>query len=480
MKPGKPEFLHADTPAGAHAPPAGARAARPLSVSEITFRLKDMIEREFRDICVEGEISNFRPAASGHYYFVLKDERATINCVLWSRDAAAVTRMPKEGDTVEIRGSVSLYEPRGQYQIVVRSIRPAGVGKLFAAFQQMKEKLQAEGLFDPAHQKPIPRFPRVVGVVTSPTGAAIRDILNVLSRRAPHLRVLIWPVRVQGEGAAAEIAHAVGRMDKLKLADLLIVGRGGGSIEDLWPFNEEIVARAIFNCATPVISAVGHETDFTIADFVSDHRAPTPSAAAELAAADSAETRRHLANLDSRIHGAIRRAVEPLQRLPHLHRRLEQVLLPRVRLLRSMVAGFEQCRALDVPTRKINDMKQQLDDLAPRLAQSLDARRLQMSLRVDRLNAQLRALDPRGILARGYAIAFDAQDGSIIRSQAQAVPGQALRIALADGQIGVHVDGAPPAPPAKRRAKPSRADDMEFFGMHDAEDTTPGSSGPQE
>ena len=342
-----------------------------MSVSELTGELKRHIEGRFGNVFVEGEVSNFRPAGSGHIYFVLKDARSTISCVLWAVDAARLTQPVNDGDTVEVRGRIALYEPRGQYQIVVSSIRPAGIGRLWQAFQELKERLEKEGLFDSARKRPIPRFPRKVGVVTSPTGAAIRDVLQILGRRAPHLPVLIYPVRVQGEGSAKEIAHAINRMNVVSDADVLIVGRGGGSLEDLWAFNEEIVARAIVQSAIPVISAVGHETDYTIADFVADHRAPTPSAAAELVSRSTEEAIRELNHLRRRFLAALSHRLEMLPRVVHLAARLRAAVIPRIQLLRSHVQRFEECHALQRPLQRVNEYRQKLDDLQPRLREFL-------------------------------------------------------------------------------------------------------------
>ncbi|MCX7018732.1 MAG: exodeoxyribonuclease VII large subunit [Candidatus Sumerlaeota bacterium] len=425
--------------------------SKPLSVSELTARLKAFIERQFADVFVEGEISNLRPAASGHVYFVLKDARATINCVLWAAAAARLTRPLREGEKVEVRGRIALYEPRGQYQIVADSIRPAGLGKLFLAFQELKERLQREGLFDESRKRPLPRMPRAVGVVTSPTGAAIRDILNVLTRRAPHIAVTIYPVRVQGEGAAREIARAISRMNTIDWSAMpgvehppavLIVGRGGGSIKDLWAFNEEIVARSIAASRIPVISAVGHEVDFTIADFAADLRVPTPSAAAEIVARDSEGLTRELAHLNSRIEAALRRRTHFLREASHLRARLQAAIRPRIARLRACVAQFASSYALRRPAQRVNECRQRLDDLVPRLGRGLETRRAAAARKLERLAAQLTALNPSAILARGYSITFDSAKQTIVRSKGETYPGQALRIRFHVGHADVHVDGA--------------------------------------
>ncbi len=262
-------------------------AEKIYTITQLTKELKDLLESSFSKIWVEGEISNYLKHSSGHRYFTLKDQGAQIKCVLWRWQGNNLLFEPQDGMKVKAAGQITIYEKSGQYQLVVSSLQPSGIGELELAFQQLKKKLAGEGLFDPAHKVAIPQFPERIGVVTSPTGAAIRDILNITKRRAPHIEIILWPVAVQGEGASAQIAHAIRGFNKLKLVDVLIVGRGGGSLEDLWAFNEEAVARAIYESKLPVISAVGHEIDFSIADFVADLRAPTPSAAAEMAVPDA-------------------------------------------------------------------------------------------------------------------------------------------------------------------------------------------------
>ncbi len=255
---------------------------RTFTVSELTARIRDLLAKNFTDVVVEGEISNCRPAQSGHLYFTLKDEKAQVRCVWFKQQMRGLKFRPEDGLKVSVRGSVSVYEARGEYQIYVESMEPVGRGALQLAFEQLKKRLEAEGLFDAKNKKPLPILPSRIGLVTSPTGAAVRDMVRILRRRFPNVRLTLFPVRVQGEEAPREIVKAIQYFNQQALVDVLIVGRGGGSMEDLWAFNEEIVARAIFASAIPVISAVGHETDFTIADFVADVRASTPSAAAEI------------------------------------------------------------------------------------------------------------------------------------------------------------------------------------------------------
>lgn len=457
---------------------------RPISVFELTSKLKRTLETQFSNVFVEGEISNCRPAPSGHVYFALKDRLATISCVLWATDAARLEKPLRDGDKVEVRGRISLYEPRGQYQIVVDSVRPAGIGRLFLEFQKLKERLEKEGLFAPERKRPIPKIPRAVGIVTSAAGAALRDCLQILSRRAPHVRVFIYPARVQGEGASVEIAYAIRRMNELRLVDILIVGRGGGSIEDLWAFNEEIVARAIATSKVPVISAVGHETDFTIADFVADLRAPTPSAAAELVSQNSAELIRNLRHLETRLASALRtkaqplsqarhlRAqliaamrtrIQPLAQAGHLRSRLEAAMLPRVRLMKSQLETLRNASAFQRPVFRINELRQQNDDLFQRMERAALSRLETLKRRAERINAQLRALDPRQILSRGFSITFDRSTGEILRSARDSYAGQPLRIALADGQVDAAA-GAPGKGALTGRKKSGKAIQSEWFG----------------
>ncbi len=458
---------------------------KPLKVSELTFRMKHLLERQFASVFVEGEISNYRPAASGHLYFVLKDAGAMISCVMWAADAARLAAPPREGDTVEIRGRVTVYEPRGQYQVVVSSMRPAGQGRLYQAFLELKARLEKEGLFAPDRKRPVPRFPRAIGVVTSPTGAAIRDILKVLGRRAPGIPVFIAPARVQGEGASAEICRAIRRLNDMALPEVLIVGRGGGSIEDLWAFNEEPVARAIAGSRVPVISAVGHETDFTIADSVADLRAPTPSAAAEQAAPNAADLLREIGHWRSRMTRAVEAGIEPLRGSDHLRARAESSLRsrldrlrpahhlaarlaaairPRIEAVRGHIRAFGSNLALARPLQRVNELRQRLDDHAERMERVSALRHRSASLRLERLAAQLAALNPKSILARGYSITIDPVTNRAVRAAREARPGQALEVLLHDGTIAVHVDGAPPDPPGGRRRKGAPQTAVEWFG----------------
>jgi exodeoxyribonuclease VII large subunit len=450
----------------------------PMTVSQLSSRIRGMLEGHFDRILVTGEITGFRPAGSGHIYFALKDSGALINCVLWARDATRQQTLPRDGEEAEIEGRIGVYEPRGQYQLVVTTIRPAGVGKLHAEFLRLKATLEKAGLFDSARKRPIPRTPATVGVVTSPTGAALRDILSVLGRRAPGIRVLIWPARVQGDGAAREVTDGIQYLSDHSCCDVIIVGRGGGSMEDLWAFNDEKLARAIAQSAIPVISAVGHEVDFTIADFVADLRAATPSAAAEIVSQSSAELARELGHLRTRLDRALQARMEALRRVTLLQSRLGPALSNRLRLLRVRLDQVMSRPVMARPADRLERERQKLDEFQYRSRQSLirnfdriqrrfqtaqatlnahgqgitqriRSRIQQFQTGLDRhlsrhleqtrnrlhsLQSQLRALDPTAILSRGYAVVH-LPDGGAVRNPDQAAPGTQLTIRVADGSF---------------------------------------------
>jgi exodeoxyribonuclease VII large subunit len=326
---------------------------RVLTVSELTGKVRDLLARNFTDIWVEGEISNCRPAQSGHVYFTLKDDRAQVRCVFFKQQQRGVKFRPEDGLHVTVRGSLSVYESRGEYQIYVETIEPVGLGALQLAFEQLKKRLDAEGLFAQEKKKPLPLLPSRIGLITSPSGAAVRDIIRILRRRFHNVCLTLYPVRVQGEGSAAEIVKALKHFNQKVSVDVLILARGGGSLEDLWSFNEEIVARAIFDSVIPVIAGVGHETDFTIADFVADVRASTPSAAAELVLQTRREFDKHLADLRENLAGLMR------YRLLESSRRIHELAGRR---------GFR--RPLDL----LRQQRQRADELTARLAQGLRAR----------------------------------------------------------------------------------------------------------
>jgi exodeoxyribonuclease VII large subunit len=392
-------------------------AQRAWTVSELTVRIKETLERkpELQDVWVRGEISNLARAASGHLYFTLKDAGAAINCVMWRSDAQRLDWQPEHGAAAEAWGRISVYPPRGSYQLYVDELQPAGLGDLNARFEELRERLRAEGLFDEERKRPLPDFPRVVGVVTSPQAAALRDVQIVLERRYPLVRVLLAPTMVQGDQAPPQIVAALRALDARDDVDVILLVRGGGSLEDLWAFNDERVARAVAACRHPVVSGVGHETDFTIADFVADKRAPTPSAAAELAVPDQAELRQQLAADRQRLVGF-----------------MERVLGQKRQALQGNLRSLQRLS----PRARVNTHRQQVDDLMRRaslaLAHDLSLRRSAIL----GLQARLAALSPQATLERGYAIVRLADSGDVVRSTAQVRAGDALAIRVLDGEFG--------------------------------------------
>jgi exodeoxyribonuclease VII large subunit len=396
------------------------------TVSELTHEIKDILEANFEGVWVTGEISGVKTPMSGHIYFTLKDEGGQLKSVLYRGRLAHLKFQPEDGIEVVVMGTISVYEPRGEYQLIVDHLEPKGLGALQLAFEQLKKKLTAEGLFDPAHKKPIPAFPKIIGVVTSPTGAAIRDILKVLRRRFANVEVLIYPVRVQGETASQEIAKAIQDLNTLDGIDVLIVGRGGGSIEDLWAFNEEIVARSIYASRIPVISAVGHEIDFTIADLVADLRAPTPSAAAEMVVKNKADLVEKLDSLSIRLKNSVRKKLQlmksqavkifrgfrdPRQRLNERQQRiddLEHALILNfqhtMKHHQNKISFLNRSLTMRNPLDQIRQYVHQIKELRTRLVRSysyhLEIRRSGL----EKLSGKLDALSPLAILQRGYAV----------------------------------------------------------------------------
>ncbi len=439
---------------------------RVFSVGELTRAVRDVLEGEIGEVWVQGEVSNHRLQSSGHQYFTLKDARSQVSCVLFAGAArrAGPARLA-DGVEVQVFGELTVYEARGQYQLVVRQVREAGVGALQAKFEALKARLAAEGLFDVERKRELPRFPRRIGVVTSPTGAAVRDFLNVLTRRMPGVEVLVHPVRVQGKGAAAEIAAAVRDFSEeglLPEVDLVVVTRGGGSLEDLWEFNEEVVARAIAESAVPVVNAVGHEIDFTIADFVADLRAPTPSAAAELVAPDGAELRRVVeaagVRLRRELGSAVRFARTRLDGLVGvgLGRVPERVLRERRQvvdglaedLLASVKDGVHERRervryAGEVlrarrPDAALAVVRERLGEVGKRLLELTERRVRDDRRRVESARGLLAVLSPRATLARGFTMTMGA-DGKVVRRAAGVSAGDELVTRFADGDVGVRV-----------------------------------------
>ena len=364
------------------------------SVSEITYQLKQLIETNFSSIWMEGEISNFKHHSSGHMYFSLKDADAEINAVMWRGINQSLKFRPEDGMKVLAQGKISLYPPRGQYQIMVNQLQPAGAGELQIAFEQLKKKLQAEGLFDESRKRPLPRYPVKVGIVTSETGAALQDMLNVLRRRAPYIEVLLAPARVQGEGAAPEIVRGIQLLNSIEDLDVIIIGRGGGSLEDLWPFNEEIVARAVVGSQLPVVSAVGHEVDFSISDFCADYRAPTPSAAAEIVARDSVELLAELDGFDATF---------------------TRLLRGRIDILKTRLDRIESHYAFKMPAQRLATMSQRLDEMHSRLEESMRRLIRERKQQLDNYVKQIDLVKPDRVLQRGYSITKN-QAGDIVKS----------------------------------------------------------------
>ena len=414
-----------------------------LTVSELTRSIRAALETRFGAVWVEGEISNYRSHPNGNQYFTLKDSRAQIGCVIF-RNAMPSLRTPlADGAQVQVYGNVTVFEARGQYQLSVQILQPRGLGLLQAKFEALKRKLEAEGLFDAARKRVLPKFPRRIGIVTSPSGAAIRDILNILGRRAPWLQILVNPVRVQGAGAAAEIAVAIRELATPNVnwapLDLIVVTRGGGSIEDLWEFNEEIVARAIFHSKIPIISAVGHEIDFTICDFVADLRAPTPSAAAELIVPDVVDLRRQLAAC-ARVLGRelLNRVHDAQQRLDHARETLHRCLAHKIDSYKRRTLHIAAALQAHSPARELIIRRNRFVDLRRRFADS-PVRALQNARhRFDNAAAILRVLGPDATLRRGYSITSD-KAGKVIRTVAAVRSGMKIHSRVSDGEFGSEV-----------------------------------------
>lgn len=391
-------------------------ARKIYSVSELTREIKSILEDGFASIYLSGEISNFHAHSSGHFYFTLKDETSQISSVMFRGSNRLLKFRPEDGMEVVVNGRVSVYEVRGHYQIIVETLEPKGLGALQLAFEQLRDRLQAEGLFDPERKRPLPSFPQTVGIVTSPTGAAIRDLIHVIRRRAPQTNILLVPVNVQGEAAAPEIADAIEAVNEHGQADVLIVGRGGGSLEDLWAFNTEIVARAVYASHIPVVSAVGHETDVTISDYVADLRAPTPSAAAELVVPVARDLLFSLQETEKRIF-----------------RVFQQSMAARRQHLKFWISHLKH------PKRRLEELALHLDDLRTRLTQSIQHGLKDKKNFLAQYAAQLQALSPLAVLARGYSIVrklkADGTEGAVVKDAEQAKAGEELVIRLLKGDL---------------------------------------------
>jgi len=416
------------------------KTAKALSVTQLVRKMKRAIEADVGKLWIEGEVSNLKKQGSGHWYFSLKDEGSQIQCAMFGARNKEGSEALDDGAQVRVFAEATVYLARGQLQVIVEKAERSGQGDLQARFEALKRKLHAEGLFDVSRKKEFPAFPRTIGIVTSPTGAAIQDILNILTRRAPWVQPVLFPVRVQGKGVEREIASAIGKLNAPEKfgyprCDLLIVGRGGGSLEDLWCFNEEIVARAIAASEIPVISAVGHEIDFTIADFAADLRAPTPSAAAELAVPDSAELLAALSNLRNRMGRSLRNLLrEPVQRLDSLRSGLTQASADGITVcgqsIREMQIRHSALHPMRIVERRLEKLAALGKDLGTLTAHQLNRRSEQLK----RMENMIRTLGPESAFRRGFSITM-AEDGRIIRSTASAKPGQTIRTRLIDGEL---------------------------------------------
>lgn len=433
-----------------------------LTVSELTEKIKDLLEMEFPDLWVEGEISNLRCPSSGHIYFTLKDDYSQIRAVIFKLNAHPLKFRLEDGLLVICHGRISLYEKRGEYQLILDSIEPKGIGALQLAFIQLKERLSKEGLFDTGHKKPLPFLPQSIGIITSPVGAAIRDMIQIIHRRFENVHILLYPVRVQGEGASEEIKEAIEYFNKKREVDVIILGRGGGSLEDLAPFNEEIVARAIYHSKIPIISAVGHETDYTITDFVADLRAPTPSGAAELVVKEKREIKKTLNHLKERLEGTIFKIIdEDKAILNHLNkglispkRRIEEYLLRidelanRAKIL--TILSFKRKKEkfhflrdgllMRTPEKRIGQLRKLLSEYEQRMLQSLKHSLEMKRQGLDGILGKLNSLNPLSILQRGYSITRKLPSFKILRYASDVKEGEKVEVRLYRGRIFCKVE----------------------------------------
>ena len=408
-----------------------------LSITQLVRKMKRAIESEVGRLWIEGEVSNLKKQGSGHWYFSLKDDSAQINCAMFSARNRTGSEALQDGAKVKVFAEATVYAARGQLQVIVEKVEKSGQGDLQARFEALKSKLNAEGLFSQSRKKRLPTFPRTIGLVTSPTGAALQDILNILSRRAPWVQPILFPVRVQGKGMEREIAAAIRKLNSSSTpaCDLLIVGRGGGSLEDLWCFNEEIVARAIADSEIPVISAVGHEIDFTIADFAADLRAPTPSAAAELAVPDSVELENHLENTRRRITRSLKSALrEPAQQLDSLRYELLRAAESSIRDRQNILENAKLRHQTLHPRRILERRMDLISSLEKHLGQLAGHQLTSHAERLGRLKNLIRTLGPESAFKRGFSITLDPQ-GNILRSAKSIESGQTLITKLIDGEI---------------------------------------------
>jgi len=458
--------------------PRGPSGRRVYTVSELTAAVRALLEEGFGGLWLEGEISNCRLWNTGHLYFTLKDPGAQIRAVMFRSAVRLLRFKPEDGAHVVVRGRLAVYEPKGEYQIVCDTMEPRGLGALQAAFEQLKRRLQAEGLFDPARKRPLPALPRKIGVVTSLDGAAIRDIITVLRRRYGNAHLVVRPARVQGEGAAEDVARGVAALGRVDGVDVLIVGRGGGSIEDLWAFNEEVVARAIAACPVPVISAVGHEADYTMADFVADVRAATPSNAAEIVVARKDELAGRIGRLSDRLEAEGRRAVE--RRRSRLHalrarpgftgypgrlamrgRRAAELDHLVALAMRRLVAGQERAwQGLRIRLeaqrlhRRLAGISARLSASQSRLRTAMTARQGRERGRLAVATGRLDAMSPLAVLARGYAVCWNRERTEVLREALPALVGQQVRVTLSRGELACEVVGTEPGTGSPSSAAP--------------------------
>ncbi len=429
-----------------------------FSVSELTYAIKSLIEPPFRSLFIRGEISNFKSQTSGHLYFSLKDSTSQISCALFKANASSLSRLPKDGDQVQLQGEISLYMPRGQYQLVVRELQFLGQGELLLKLQKLKEELHNRGWFDANLKKPLPKYPKKIGVVTSPTGAVIQDIIHVLTRRFANMHILLNPVKVQGPGAAEEIAKAIHDFNQFQLADVLIIGRGGGSIEDLWAFNEEIVAKAIHESKIPIISAVGHETDVTIADFVADKRAPTPSAAAEMAIQEKSNILKFLSQTKTILHSHLQNRIDqakkrlntlqkhPLlsspyaflaefqQSLDYLRSDLYDIAKQSLSQKKLKITSIQQKLQILSPSARLSTLKNQLTPYPQKLKTAALSLIRQKKERLKSLSEHLRSLNPENVLQKGYTLVF-TKENTLVSEAKSVKPNTDLVILFHDGKI---------------------------------------------
>jgi exodeoxyribonuclease VII large subunit len=432
-----------------------------LTVSELTYAIKNKLELAFPSIWIQGEVSNCKPHSSGHLYFSLKDQDAQIAAVMFRANATTLRVLPKDGDSVMAYGCLNVYPTTGKYQIVIQELRQVGLGELLLKLEELKRKLHKRGWFSKTRKRPLPPFPKRIGLITSPTGAAIQDILNILTRRFYGFHLILNPVRVQGEGAAVEISQAIKQFNEHDLVDVLLIGRGGGSFEDLWAFNEEIVAEAIFNSRIPIIAAVGHETDHCIAEYVADVRAPTPSAAAELVIAERAQHLQHLSHIQRRLFQTIfhilkqnrhrlegvtkqpiLRSPYPLlsskiQNLDNAKQLLDSSIRQICKNLHLELAGQRKLLQSLKPTSQILNFQQKFVSLRKRLDHYWHRNLIQQQERLQNISNSLHQIDPKNILTKGYSILFSEKEGLVIKSVLDLKEDMRLRILLSDGETKI-------------------------------------------